>query len=69
MQPVNLEGLTEEQLRLVERFANLLRGSREGARAELQRMWQEWAASVPSIPEAEVEALVEEAVARARGRV
>ena len=55
----------------MERFANLLRGAREreSTRVELHRMWQEWAASVPSMPEAEVQALVEEVVARARARV
>lgn len=69
MRKVNLQGLTDEQLDLLERIAEFMRRAPESedqAREELRELWREWSAKSPRMPEADLERLAEEAVAHAR---
>jgi hypothetical protein len=69
MEDINLDGLSERQRALVARFVEFVReADAEHARREFSRAWAEWSKRVPDLPENEVEALVEEAIAYARGR-
>ena len=65
---VNLRGLSDDQLDLVERFVSLLRRTREPerARADLKRLWREWSDRAPAFDQAEADRIAEEAVAFAR---
>ena len=68
---VNLEGLTDEQIRLVARFVEILRrahGEGENAtKGDLAQLWADWSAGAPALSTAEADALSDEAVRYARG--
>jgi hypothetical protein len=65
---VNLEGLNDEQLTLIARFAEILRhaGGESQVRAELARLWSEWSRGAPPMDEDEAEALSRDALRFAR---
>ncbi len=68
MAEVNTEGLSDDQISLVNRFIALLRRARspEAVRANLAQLWEEWARLTPNVSNAELTTLTEEAVAFAR---
>ena len=71
MRNVNLEGLSEDQLDLVERFADLLRRAhdRTTVRGDLKQLLAKRRAVAPDLSDEEADRLASDAVASARGRV
>ncbi len=66
---LDTSGLTPEQVGLVEQFVRTLRGRNLGVgRQDLLRRWDERTASLPPLPEAEVDEMVEEAVREVRSK-
>ena len=65
---IDVSDLNAEQIQLVIRFTQLVRGAAEteAVRAELRRMWGQYQEQVPPLPEDQVEGLAQEAVAYAR---
>ena len=66
-----IQGLSDEQIRLIEEFADLLRmpKSKEEARATLKHLFGQRARTMSPLSEAETERLALEAVTWARGQL
>ena len=71
MRNVNLEGLSDDQLDLVERFADLLRHAQDQAavRGNLRQLLAKRRSTVPEISDDEADRLAADAVAYARAHV
>lgn len=69
MKTVNLEGLNDEQLELVERFVDVLRRARDrqAVARDLQRLLARRGRACADVSDDEVDRLAAEAVAYARG--
>ena len=70
MRQLNLQGLTDDQVELVERFVEYLRESKERMLTveELKRFLEKCDPGSPPLPDAEVSRLAEKAVEYARGK-
>lgn len=69
MPQLNVDGLTAEEIKLLEMLANTLRTShnREAVRERFRARWEEWTRTAPSLSDEEVEQTVAEAIAEVRG--
>ena len=70
MRQLNLQGLTDDQVELVERFIEYLRESKERMLTveELKDFLKKCGSGSPPLPDAEVSRLAENAVEYARGK-
>ncbi|TAK04047.1 hypothetical protein EPO34_02730 [Patescibacteria group bacterium] len=71
MSQLNVDGLTPEEIKLLETLANTLRASRdrEAVRESFRTRWEEWTRTAPSLSEEEVGTAIAEAIAEVRGHV
>jgi hypothetical protein len=67
----NLEKLKDQELALVDRFAGFLieTRTRQGARRRFDEAWVEWSKRTSEVSAAEIETLIDDAVAAVRAGV
>jgi hypothetical protein len=64
---IDLDGLTDSQCEAMRKLVSLLRALyTSDAKQELDEFWTAWSEMVPTVPRAEVEPLIERAVAARR---